>query len=371
MDPVQTRRLTQEVDDTYQRALIGGIFYLIAWVVIGSYGGAFQRVPLISWLLVGLFAVLAVARFVRRPPKDADAARLFAYLWMHWSIIITTTTVWGGIFLWAMLDPAFVLARTGALLTTLGLAIAFAHTYSMRRGFAYAGIATLYVPGLILLWRDPADRATALVMSVYLVYVVVSLLSNHQAYQERLDLDQLLRDQRDLFAQKSRIDPLTELANRRQFGEVLMRAAQHSRTSGEPMSLLLLDIDYFKTINDSYGHSVGDACLVAIAARLQEQFCGQGELAARLGGEEFGVVLESRDVSAASQRAEAFRAALAARPIELDGIDLPVTISLGVAEFDPLRHRDADGLYRAADRAVYRAKSAGRNRVCSEERAIA
>ena len=371
MDTVQTRRLTQEVDDTYQRALIGGVFYLIAWLVIGSYGGTFQREPLVSWVLVAVFAALAVARFLRRPPQDADALRLLSYLWIHWSIIVATTTLWGGIFLWAMLDPAFAMARTGALLTTLGLAIAFAHTYSMRRGFAYVGIATLYVPGLILLWRDPADRATALVMSVYLIYVVVSLLSNHSAYQERLDLDQVLRDQRDLFAQKSRIDPLTELANRRHFGEVLTRASQQARSNGKPMSLLLLDIDYFKKINDSHGHSVGDACLVEIATRLQKEFGGHGELAARLGGEEFGVVLESRGVSVAAQRAERFREALAAKPIELDGIVLPVTVSLGVAEFDPINHRDADGLYRAADRAVYRAKSAGRNRVCRDESAIA
>lgn len=367
MNAVQTRRLTQEVEDTYRRALIGGLFYLIAWLVVGFYGGAFTRAPLASWLLVLAFVGLAIARFVRKPPHDVDADQLFTWLRVQWLIIVATTTLWGGVFLWSIVDPQFAPARTAALLTTLGLAIAFAHTYSMRRGFAFAGIAVLYLPGLVLLWGDPADRAVALVMSVYLIYVVISLLRAHVDYQERLDLDQVLRDQRDLFAQQSRIDPLTDLANRRHFADVLTGATQHSKATGEPLCLLLLDIDHFKKINDSHGHAVGDACLIAISARLRAEFHGESELAARLGGEEFGVVLIGLGLSSASQRAERFRENLCAQPFKLDDLVLPMTVSLGVAEFDPKFHRDADGLYRAADRAVYRAKGAGRNRLCHDE----
>jgi diguanylate cyclase (GGDEF)-like protein len=371
MNAIQTRRLTQEVEDTYRRALIGGLFYLAAWMVVGNYGGAFSRAPTASWLLVLAFTALAMARFARRPPRAADASRLFSWLQVHWLIVIATTTLWGGVFLWTMLDPAFAPARTAALLTTLGLAIAFAHTYSMRRGFALVGIAALYLPGLVLLWGDPHDRAVALVMSVYLIYVVISLLRSHADYQERLDLDQVLRDQRDLFAQQSRIDPLTELANRRHFADVLANASQRAQSTGAPLCLLLLDIDYFKKINDTYGHAVGDACLIAIAERLRAQFSGEGGLAARLGGEEFGVVLDGHELSAAARRAEVFREELARQPFELDGIRLPVTVSLGLAEFDPIVHRHADGLYRAADRAVYRAKSAGRNCLCLDEPSLA
>ena len=367
MNALQSRRLAQEVDDTYRRALVGGLFYLIAWMVVGTYGGAFVRAPARSWILVGAFLLLALARFVRRPPREAGWISNLAWLRIHWAIVVMTTTLWGSVFFWTILDPAFAGARTAAMLSTLGLATAFAHTFSMRRSFAVLGISVLYLPGLILLWADPIDRATAVVMSVYLIYVFVSLLRSHADYQMRLDVDQDLRDQRDLFARQSRVDSLTELANRRHFGETLASALRRSRSTGEPLSLLLLDIDHFKQINDTHGHAVGDGCLAAIAARLQAQFPDVDDLAARLGGEEFGVVLQCQPGAIAARRAELFRRSLAAQPVVFDGVVLPVTVSIGMVQFDPTVHLNVDDLYRAADRAVYRAKSAGRNRVCQDE----
>lgn len=372
----QSRRLAQEVEDTYRRALTGGAFYLLAWLIVGIYGGAFVRAPLASWSLALAFVFLAGARFLHRPQHDADTASRGRWLLRHWGIVVFTTMLWGGVFCWALLDPGFAGARTAALLSTLGLATAVAHAFSMRRDFALASIGLLYLPGVLVLWTDPADRATALVMLVYLVYVVISLLRSHAEYQQRLDLDQELRDQRDLFAQQSKIDPLTELANRRHFSGVLAAATTQSMRSGEPLTLLLLDLDHFKKINDTHGHAVGDACLVAIAGRLRSFFGDAGDLVARLGGEEFGVVLAGQDLATASQRAERFRVNLVEHPVALhgsalDGLVLPMTASLGIVGFDMTLHRDIDELYSAADRAVYRAKAAGRNRVCRDEPAPA
>jgi diguanylate cyclase (GGDEF)-like protein len=151
------------------------------------------------------------------------------------------------------------------------------------------------------------------------VYVYLSLLRAHADYQRRLDVDQDLRDQRDLFARQSRVDPLTDLSNRRHFAEALAGATRKSRADGTRLSLLLLDIDHFKAINDSHGHAVGDGVICAIAARLQLAFPHAGELPARIGGEEFGVVLEGLDGAHAAARAESFREGLAARPLLVDG----------------------------------------------------
>ncbi|HEY0660092.1 MAG TPA: GGDEF domain-containing protein [Lysobacter sp.] len=371
MNQVQSRRLTQEVEDTYQRALTGGMFYLLAWLIVGIYGGAFARTPLTSWVVALAFLVLASARFAHRPYRGAEHAGGFRWLRRHWGIVLLTMLLWGGVFCWTLLDPGFEGARTAALLSTLGLATAVAHAFSMRRDFALAGVGLLYLPGLLVLWRDPADRATALVMLVYLVYVLISLVRSHAEYQQRLDLDQELRDQRDLFAQQSKIDPLTELANRRHFSDVLADATTQAVCNREPLTLLLLDLDHFKKINDTHGHAIGDACLVAIAGRLRTVFSGDGDLAARLGGEEFGVVLDGQDLATAWHRAERFRANLVEHPIALDGLVLAMTASIGIAGFDATMHRDVDELYSAADRAVYRAKAAGRNRVCRDEPVLA
>lgn len=363
MNAVRTRRLTQEMTDTYRRARTGGAFYAAAWLLVGIYGDAFSRVPLPSWGLLLAFVGLAAWRFAHRPLVDADEAAVVAWLRVHWSIVLATTALWGALFVWATLDPQFGAAQTTALLFTLGLATAIAHAFSMRRVFAFTAIGLLCVPVLVLLWANPDDRANGLMMVLYLVYVVISLLHSHAEYQQRLDLDQELRSQRDLFSRQSRIDSLTELANRRQFADVLASAALQSMDGGTPLSLLLLDVDHFKQVNDQHGHAVGDACLMAIAARLRNSFSGAGELAARVGGEEFGVVLHGHDLASALQRAERFRADLAAHPIALDGVILPMTVSIGVAEFNRAVHDDVDALYHAADAGVYLAKAEGRNRV--------
>ena len=371
MNPVRARRLTQEMADTYQRALTGGFFYAAAWLVIGMYGGAFSFAPLASWGLVVAFFGLATQRFVHKPLVDGTEAALDRWLRMHWGIVLLTTLLWGGMFCWITLDARFGDARVTALLFTLGLCTAVAHAFSMRRGFAFVGIGLLCLPGLTLMMADPVQQASGLMCMVYLVYVVISLLRSYHEYQYRLDLDQELRTQRDLFSRQSRIDPLTELANRRQFSDVLTRATAAAKADGEPLSLLLLDIDHFKQINDSHGHAVGDACLTAIAGRLHATFAGKGDLAARVGGEEFGVVLEEQDLAMAMQRAECFRASLAEHPIALDGLTLRMTVSIGVAEYDRDRHEGHDALYHDADSAVYRAKASGRNRVCRDEAGLA
>jgi diguanylate cyclase (GGDEF)-like protein len=371
MNLVQIRRLTQEMTDTYRRALTGGFFYAAAWLVVGLYGGAFAFAPLASWGLLVAFLGLATQRFVHKPLADGTRTSLVRWLRLHWGVVLLTTALWGGLFCWTTLDARFGDARVTSLLFTLGLCTAIAHAFSMRRGFAFAGVGLLCLPGLALMVMDPAQRANALMCTVYLLYVVISLLRSYNEYQQRLDLDQELRTQRDLFSRQSRIDPLTELANRRQFSDVLATAAARGRASDEPLTLLLLDIDHFKQINDTHGHAVGDACLVAIAGRLHTAFSGQGDLAARVGGEEFGVVLDGQDLAMAMQRAERFRASLVEHPIALDGLTLSMTASIGVAEFDGARHEDHDALYHAADSAVYRAKSAGRNRVCRDEAAVA
>ncbi len=371
MNPVRARRLTQEMADTYQRALTGGFFYAAAWLVIGMYGGAFSFAPLASWGLVVAFFGLATQRFVHKPLVDGTEAALDRWLRMHWGIVLLTTLLWGGMFCWITLDARFGDARVTALLFTLGLCTAVAHAFSMRRGFAFVSIGLLCLPGLTLMMADPVQQASGLMCMVYLVYVVISLLRSYHEYQYRLDLDQELRTQRDLFSRQSRIDPLTELANRRQFSDVLTRATAAAKADGEPLSLLLLDIDHFKQINDSHGHAVGDACLTAIAGRLHATFAGKGDLAARVGGEEFGVVLEEQDLAMAMQRAECFRASLAEHPIALDGLTLRMTVSIGVAEFDRDRHEGHDALYHDADSAVYRAKASGRNRVCRDEAGLA
>lgn len=159
-------------------------------------------------------------------------------------------------------------------------------------------------------------------------------------------------------------DGLTGLANRRHFDEVLAREGDRSRRDRRPMSLLMLDVDWFKHYNDQYGHPAGDVVLCQIARILLESVRRPGDLAARYGGEEFAVILPGLDVREAEGMAERIRDRVEALAIaHAHGLSGRVTISVGVAEMDLDDAHGAETLVGRADAALYRAKAGGRNRV--------
>ena len=159
----------------------------------------------------------------------------------------------------------------------------------------------------------------------------------------------------------SYVDGLTGVANRRRFDEALEEACAAASTRGTPVSLVLLDLDHFKKLNDSQGHQDGDEALRAVAALLAERTESRGGLAARFGGEEFAWLLPGVALDDAKAEAEALRLKVREARIRHDGADAGiVTASLGVSSS---RGASALALVAAADAALYRAKSGGRDRV--------
>jgi diguanylate cyclase (GGDEF)-like protein len=161
------------------------------------------------------------------------------------------------------------------------------------------------------------------------------------------------------------LDGLTNIANRRRFDEYLgleWRRAQREQT---PLSLILADVDSFKSFNDHYGHEAGDEVLKRVAATLDATVGRPADLVARYGGEEFVVVLPGTDAAGAVLLAERLRASVAALAIghAQSRAAAHVTISLGVATLVPGRDGGPEGLLTAADQALYEAKRGGRNRV--------
>jgi diguanylate cyclase (GGDEF)-like protein len=160
----------------------------------------------------------------------------------------------------------------------------------------------------------------------------------------------------------SRRDALTGLPNRRAFEEDLAREVARAARAGTPLSVVALDVDRFKSVNDAHGHAAGDAVLRAVARRAAGAVRA-GDLLARLGGEEFGILLPGAELARAVDAAERVRAALAAAPVEAAGRALAVTASFGCAALLP--DEPPDALVARADARLYDAKRAGRNRVAS------
>ncbi len=165
-------------------------------------------------------------------------------------------------------------------------------------------------------------------------------------------------------------DSLTDLANRRQFlsslNDEFVRAHRLYRQCS---SVLMLDVDFFKRINDTHGHAVGDAVLKHFA-QLMRHSLRKIDVAGRIGGEEFAIILPGADATAARTLAERLRGAVADTPLVLDGEIIPLTVSIGVATIE-MHDRDADSTLLRADEALYRAKENGRNRVEVAETEIA
>ena len=153
----------------------------------------------------------------------------------------------------------------------------------------------------------------------------------------------------------ARTDALTGLANRRTFDEMLARELDRSARTGDPCTLVLVDVDHFKAVNDTHGHQAGDGVLQRVAQALTDGARGM-DLAARYGGEEFAVIAPGCGHGEALALAERFRAAIAAQPG-----DVAVTVSAGVAVYPP-DGVDANTLVAAADEALYTSKRAGRDR---------
>jgi diguanylate cyclase (GGDEF)-like protein len=160
--------------------------------------------------------------------------------------------------------------------------------------------------------------------------------------------------------QTARTDYLTQLPNRRAMIQILDKEAARFQRSQHPFSLVLLDIDHFKSINDSFGHDGGDEILVSIAEHMRV-WMREKDVLARWGGEEFLILLSDTDVDRATEQAERLRAAIEAETFSIQQGDTRITASLGVAGY--LSDQGIDSCIKDADVALYRAKSGGRNRV--------
>ncbi len=156
-------------------------------------------------------------------------------------------------------------------------------------------------------------------------------------------------------------DYLTGLANRRTLNSEGDSRLGRARSHGDGLAIAVVDVDHFKSINDRYGHDVGDLALKHVASQLQTA-CRGKDLPARQGGEEFVILFDRIEPSQAVSAGERMRAAVEAKPFVAEGVERTITVSIGVAALGP-DDKTFDDLLRRADRALYAAKSGGRNRV--------
>jgi diguanylate cyclase (GGDEF)-like protein len=235
----------------------------------------------------------------------------------------------------------------------LAFPVLWAAAHLRRAAVVLVTGAALWADCVVLLHlRSLAEAAPDLLFFGAVLVVPAVMLTRANGLRDRL-VEEL--------KEQATIDPLTGLVNRRSFDEALEMTLD--RPLGAGTALVLIDVDSFKTINDSHGHPIGDAVLVHLAGVLREQIRTDDAVLSRLGGDELAVLLRNCTPEVAARRAEDLLLAVRSTPLPLaDGTLLSLSISLGVAHV-PERQGDLTSLYHEADVALYDAKRGGRGRV--------
>ncbi|TDH34312.1 GGDEF domain-containing protein [Pseudohoeflea suaedae] len=278
----------------------------------------------------------------------------------------------------------FYAGSTATRMLVIGVATAFVQG-AAGRAYMMPGMALINILAVIgvvsiagyasgNVYLLPAGVVYFCFLKGYLAQVVGHRLRQLEAEQtadrlfaEILEKNELLRVANESLAAKAYKDPLTGLANRREFDREMRSGLEKSERCGQALSLLMIDVDHFKSFNDTYGHQAGDECLQMLARSIAQTVTVPGSLVARYGGEEFVVILPATDGAAARVIAEQIRMQVRMNDMDsLHGSPQRQTVSIGVASCPAGATHSSEIMLAAADAALYQAKKTGRNRVCAK-----
>ena len=358
------RRVAEEM---YWRTLDGPPFFALACLVLGWAAGpaTWYALPAPLWLAVVLLLLSWPLRRAHRLP--AEDAQLPRWRRLRWLQVHGSSLVYAAVLLqYGSLDGRDPTVMLAAVVSVLAFASAAASMMFPVPAAALAVKVILVLPPLWPLSQQAGTRAAALTIGLYTAYLALMTLRNARAFRVQLDTEQALLESRAEIERLTREDSLTGLPNRRDHVQHLEQAWAQAQRHVEPLALLFLDIDHFKDINDRHGHLAGDACLQHFSNLLRQHFRRAQDHLARIGGEEFVVLMPDTSLDEARSLAERFRAAVEAEVCEFEGRRLPFTVSLGLAVCNPLELGAVDNARRLlarADAACYAAKRAGRNRL--------
>jgi len=344
-----------------------------------------------SWALLGGFLMLAARLLVPMPVSVvAGNGLILLGMCLHIQALYrflldrpAPRWVWGMLgggllmLLSVMFQPLSqrspVVSAVLALALLPGVHVIWVHGRRAERSLRTVGV-TLGLAALTLMFRavhglvSPQDYAslTHSSLSQGLSFLIAFLCLLGAGFGFVLASFERLAKRMELLAT---LDGLTGCLNRATTDAMLVHALARCRREGQPLAFVALDLDHFKRINDQHGHSTGDAVLRTVVATVKQRL-RTGDVVGRLGGEEFGLVLPHTDAAGAEHVAENVRLAIEqARVRNAEGLPVAVTVSAGVAVALPGLSVSGEQLYRNADRALYRAKALGRNRVVPSETA--
>ena len=358
--PKQFRNyLTDHIlNDIDQRTLNGTYIYFLAWILIGGSTGFHKIDPVFFWstsvvlLVAGIFR-LGCHLYFR---KNQQASTKWRTILQYVNVLIPTT-VYSVIFAMTLYSDVFEPLFLYILMAIFAFLSAGGSIFAPRKELSITYIAVLTIPAFFAaLITDNDKLLEAMLLALYSLYMIVQASRLHGEYltliQQQFQLQQL-----------NQLDGLSGIANRRCFDHTLVHFWKtHIRTQAQ-LSLLLIDIDHFKQVNDTYGHAAGDEVIIEVANVLKATCKRETDLVSRIGGEEFGVLIATNDITQVREMAEKIRRKIESSSLEHDGQLINFTISIGISSTVPDLNKNTSDFFKVADRCLYKAKENGRNRI--------
>lgn len=329
------------------------IFSVIYWPQV-------DKQTLIVWIAaIFITSLIRLTLFLTYRRINPQGLAVLRWEKPYFYSLFLSSLVWGaGLILITYSEP--MLYQVIAYFFLIGMAGSALSVYSAIRYFAISTIAIILWP--ITVWFFLQGETLTVMMAAT---TSIFLLSAHRATRilsntlhRSFTLTHKLRNAKETAERLARTDTLTNINNRRAFTELASLQIQYCRRHQHPVSLLVLDADHFKRINDSYGHASGDLALQHLS-RILKKTVRSSDICGRIGGEEFAILLSNSDLTAAASVAENLLRSIAKQPVKTPDHVFSITVSIGVASGD----ENLERLLINADNAMYQAKNAGRNQV--------
>jgi len=343
----------------------GGIFmYLIVWLVIAISHQFQVLLPVFFYLNTAILLVFAAVRILhlymykRWPGMPVSTMTN----WLVYTILFAALH-WGVMSGWIIFDDRAVEIRNLMMVVTAGFAIGGATTLSISNGIRIFYPVFMFSPGILVLIYQGSSGSWVLagLIILALIYVHGTTKITNNDYWEAITNQAVAEDRANLMEKLSITDQLTQLHNRLYFDKKFNEEWKRSSRAKTPLSVLLMDIDNFKEINDTYGHLFGDECLRLIASTISSELLRVSDCVARYGGEEFVVLLPNAGEVETRAIAEKLVQAISSVSSKFNNKKVQITCSIGGATGHPDYHDNKEYLLKQADIALYQAKNNGRN----------
>lgn len=356
-EQVRTDRLQQLF-----RQSVSAVFgsYLAAIMLCWLCWDRFDHNVIFWWLVILTGStLLRVSLFVAYVRSDESRRTPRRWERKYWVTLVLSASIWGTGAL-AVMPADDLLSQALVMLFTVGMSVSAVSCYSAYRDMTLASIGLVLFPCTAWLLFQPSPIQVGMALSI-VVFAAFAARATHkmsQALETAFRLTREMEQANSISTRAAQTDELTGLKSRRAFFEHAQRLYNDCKANRLGLCVVMLDMDHFKQINDTYGHQVGDQVLRQMGGVISSSFRAT-DIHGRLGGEEFAILLPDTSIEVATRIAEELIRTIGGLMIEpVHGI----TASLGVASTES-GHKDLHSLMNNADKALYRAKALGRNQV--------